>query len=46
MYLGFNGRGLVVYFPAVNAVSLQLYIREDGATFYDAALTQLARGVP
>jgi len=32
-----------VLFPATTSTSLTLYVREDGATFYDAALTQPAQ---
>jgi len=34
--------GVRIFFPAFQGQSLVLYVREDGATFYDAALTKLA----
>jgi hypothetical protein len=34
-----------VYLPAFSGIELTLYVREDGATFYDAGLTQLAQSV-
>lgn len=43
-----GGQKLVVYLPAIG-VELEpdvwLYVATDGSTYYDAALTQLARGV-
>jgi hypothetical protein len=38
-----NNQTRAVYFPAFNGKSLLLYVREDGSTFYDAALTMLAQ---
>jgi hypothetical protein len=37
-----NGRTIVVTFPAFTGVQLLLYVREDGATFYDDSLLQRA----
>ena len=37
------GKKLVVMLPAFMGTSLALYIATDGATYYDAALTQPAR---
>jgi hypothetical protein len=36
------GRTIVITFPAFNGVQLTLYVREDGATFYDDSLLQRA----
>ncbi|HVU00763.1 MAG TPA: hypothetical protein VHE30_03395 [Polyangiaceae bacterium] len=36
------GRSVTIYFPKFSGTSFTLYVREDGATFYDAALTVLA----
>jgi hypothetical protein len=39
-----TGIAVRVYFPKFSGSSLSLFIREDGATFTDAALTQKAQG--
>jgi hypothetical protein len=38
-----GGRSRRVFFPAFSGTSLTLYVREDGATCNDAALTQVAQ---
>ncbi len=38
-----GGRSRRVFFPAFTGTSLTLYVREDGATCTDAALTQVAQ---
>jgi hypothetical protein len=37
-----SGRAVVVTFPSFDGIQLLLYIREDGATFYDDSLLQRA----
>jgi len=37
-----SGRTVVITFPAFTGVQLLLYVREDGATFYDDSLLQRA----
>jgi hypothetical protein len=44
--LAFDGKELRVYFPAVADVAVTLYVREDGATFHDVGLTNLAQSAP
>jgi hypothetical protein len=41
-----DGKKSHVYFPATTATELTVYVREDGATFHDAALTNLAQPPP
>jgi hypothetical protein len=41
-----GGQSRTIYFPTVVAKEITLYVREDGATYYDAALTQLAQPSP
>jgi hypothetical protein len=38
-----DGQMLIVYFPLFQGVELELYVADDGSTYYDAELTQLAR---
>jgi hypothetical protein len=38
-----GGKKLQVYLPAFMGTSLTLYIASDGSTYYDAALTMVAR---
>jgi hypothetical protein len=44
--LSFDGTSLRVFFPKVIDTAVVLFVRSDGATFYDAALTQLAYAPP
>ena len=46
LLIAHDGQSHTVYFPAITATELTLYIREDGATFYDAALTNVAQRAP
>jgi hypothetical protein len=46
LLIAHDGQQHTVYFPPVTAQSLALYVREDGATFYDAALTSIAQRAP
>jgi hypothetical protein len=37
-----NGTSVMIVFPAFTGTQLLLYVREDGATFYDDSLLQRA----
>jgi hypothetical protein len=44
--VAFGTRKVRIYFPAFMGTSLLLFVREDGATFKDAGLTQLLQKAP
>jgi hypothetical protein len=41
-----DGQAHTIYFPSITSRGFFLYVREDGATFYDAALMSVAQRPP